>query len=117
MTKDLDYYLNLTWTYRFEWSIEDNCYTASIAELKGCISDGETIEEAIYMIKDALKSYISAMLEDNQKIPEPPKPCDFKGNIPYRTTPEKHYKLAQKSAITGKSINKIIDEAIDKEIA
>ena len=52
--KDLDYYMNLNWTYRFEWSDEDNGYVASVAELKGCMSFGETIEEATVMIKDAL---------------------------------------------------------------
>ncbi len=113
MTNNIDYYMKLNWTYRFEWSIEDECYIANIAELKGCVADGETIEEATKEIKDALASYIAACLEAGYKIPEPLKPSDFKGQIPYRTTSEKHYKLAQKAKITGKSINSIIDEATD----
>lgn len=117
MEKDLIYYLNLPWSYRFEWSNDDNCYVASISELQGCKSDGKTIEEATTMIKDALKSYISSLLEDNEAIPEPPKPADFKGSIPYRTTKEKHYKLSVRSNATGKSINKLIDEAVDNLLA
>lgn len=117
MNKDLNYYLNLPWTYCFEWSTEDNCYIASITELKGCITDGQSINEAAEMIQDALKSYISAMLESETEIPEPPKPEQYKGNITYRTTPQKHYKLARKAAALGKSINKFIDEVLDKEIA
>ena len=111
--KDLNYYLGLNWTYRFEWSVEDQCYVASIAELKGCVADGETKEEATLQIKDALISYISCSLEYNDDIPEPLKPSDYKGKIPYRTTSEKHYKLAQRAKSTGKSINSIIDEATD----
>lgn len=113
MARTLEYYLALPWSYRFEWSNEDQCYIASIAELKGCITDGATIEEATIMIRDALQSYISSLLEDNEYIPEPPKPNDFKGNIPYRTTPAKHLKLYIKANATGKSINKLIDEAVD----
>lgn len=76
-------------------------------------ADGETIEEATHQIKDALESYISACLEAGYNIPEPLKPSDYKGQIPYRTTSEKHYKLAQRAKSTGKSINSIIDEATD----
>lgn len=113
MTNNIDYYMKLNWTYRFEWSIEDQCYVASIAELKGCLADGETIEEATSAIKDALESYISACIDAGYTIPKPLQPSDFKGQIPYRTTPEKHYKLAQRAKITGQSINSIIDEATD----
>jgi antitoxin HicB len=117
MAKDLNYYLKLPWTYRFEWSNEDNCYIASIAELPGCSSDGETIEEAALMVKDALKCYISSMLNHSDSIPEPPKPEVFKGRITMRTTPEKHYKLARKASVMGKSINKLLDETLDNLLA
>ena len=117
MNKDLNYYLNLNWTYRFEWSDEDNCYIASIAELKGCMTDGKTIDEAAMMIKDALKSYIETFIGLNKEIPEPAKPSDFKGNIPFRTTPEQHYKLHKKATIEGISINKLIQRAVEKETA
>lgn len=113
MTNSIDYYMKLNWTYRFEWSIEDQCYIASISELKGCVADGETIEEATAAIKDALESYILACIEAGYTIPEPLQPSDFKGQIPYRTTSEKHYRLAQRAKTTGKSINSIIDEATD----
>lgn len=117
MNKDLNYYLDLPWTYRFEWSDRDKCYIASVAEINGCKTHGETIEEAALMIKDALTCWIETFLENGDAVPEPPKPEEYKGRVTYRTTPERHYKLAKKAAITGKSISKIIDEAIDKEIA
>ena len=114
MKKNLEYYMNLYWSYRFEWSDEDKCYIASIAELKGCVADGSTIQEAMTEILDALSSYIQACLEAGYDIPEPLKPSDYKGKIPYRTTSEKHYKLAVKAKATGKSINSLIDEATDE---
>lgn len=117
MKKDLTYYLNLHWTFRFEWSDEDNCYLASVAELPGCMSDGESIEEAAVMIREALKSHIYTMLKYGDKIPEPAKPEDFKGNIALRTTPVKHRKIARKASSEGKSINKFLNEIIDRELA
>lgn len=115
--KDLDYYMGLSWSYRFEWDPKDNHYVASISELKGCKSCGETIQEALEMITDALKNYLETHIEFGDPIPEPVKPSDFKGNITYRTSPDTHYKLHQKAISEGKSINKIIDELINNEIA
>lgn len=118
--KDLNYYLGLNWTYRFEWSDEDGGYVASVAELNGCMSFGETIEEATAMIKDALLSYLSCSLEYGDEIPEPMKASDFKGNITFRTTGSKHYKIAQRAKTLGISINAFIDSAVEdklKEIA
>lgn len=114
--KNLEYYLNLPWSYRFEWSNEDNCYVASIAELKGCMSEGETILQATEMIQDALKSYITCALQYGDNIPEPLKPIDFKGKIPYRTTPDRHYQLAKRAKSMGISINTLIDEAVEQKL-
>ena len=115
--KNLDYYLKLHWTYRFEWSDEDNCYVASVAELPGCMSDGETFDKAAKMIRDALESHLVAMLKHGDKIIEPPDPSEYKGKILFRTTPQKHYRLVKKAAAQGKSLNKLLDEIIDKEAA
>lgn len=114
--KSLKYYLNLPWSYRFEWSDEDECYVASIGELKGCMSHGDTILEATEMIQDALKSYISNSLQYGDEIPEPLKPVDFKGKIPYRTTPDKHYRIAKRAKSLGMSINALIDEAVEEKL-
>lgn len=116
MEKDLNYYINLPWSYRFEWSDDDNCYIASVAELKGCMSDGQDIEEASHMIKDAVKSYIESCIKNNDLITEPPKKEDCKGNITYRTTSEKHCKLLRKAIAQGISLNKLIDDATEKEL-
>lgn len=114
--KDLDYYMKLNWSYNFEWSDEDKGYIASITELKGCISFGEDIEEATKMIKDALKSYISASLQYGDDIAEPLKPIDYKGKISYRTTSDRHYKIAKRANSLGISINSFIDSAVIEKL-
>jgi TM2 domain-containing membrane protein YozV len=43
--------------------------------------------------RQALASYITTSLENNMEIPEPLKIKDFKRNITYRTSKERHYQL------------------------
>ncbi|MCD7740190.1 MAG: type II toxin-antitoxin system HicB family antitoxin [Candidatus Gastranaerophilales bacterium] len=116
MNKDLNYYLNLPWTYHIEWSNEDSCYVISIAELKGCKTEGGTLEEAVQMIADALHSHLSGCIEAGIEIPEPLKPVDYKGKIPYRTTSENHYKIAKRAKSLGISINAFIDGAVKEKL-
>lgn len=117
MKKDLKYYLNLNWTYRFEWDSRDNIYVASIAELKDCLSHGETIEEAVHNIKEALECHLTVMIKEGFEIPEPLKPSDYSGKFNLRISPEKHYKLAKKAATEGKSLNKLVNELINRGIS
>ncbi len=53
------------------WSEEDNSYIASIPELKGCMADGRTREEALKEIEIAKNLWIECALEDGEEIPEP----------------------------------------------
>jgi predicted RNase H-like HicB family nuclease len=117
MEKSLEYYLNLPWSYRIEWDDIDNCFLGSIEELEENMTCGQTPEEVLVNLKDALKAYILTSLKANLEIPEPVKLSNYKGNITYRTTPERHYKLAKKAAEQGKSINKLLDEIVEKEVA
>jgi len=113
MTKDLEYYLNLPWSYSIEYSDVDKCFLGSIKELEKNMTNGETQEECFFMLKDALKAYILTSLAQNLPINEPIRQNDFKGKIPYRTTSNRHYRLAKKAGETGKSINKLVDEAVE----
>ncbi len=47
------------------YSGEDGYFVAECPSLPGCISQGETREEAIVNIKEAIAGYIAALEEDN----------------------------------------------------
>jgi len=118
--KDLNYYLNLPYTYIIEWSDIDGCFLGSIVELERNMTCGQTREEVLSNLKEALLSYVTTSFENNMEIPEPLKIDDFKGIITYRTSKERHYSLAKQAKLYGKSINAFIDEAIGdklKEVA
>lgn len=44
-------------------------YVACVPILPGCMSQGETFEEAKENIKDAIKGYIEVLREDHDPIP------------------------------------------------
>ncbi|MCK9272501.1 type II toxin-antitoxin system HicB family antitoxin [Candidatus Gracilibacteria bacterium] len=44
-------------------------YTAEILELPGCVSYGETLEEAKEMIKDAAIGYITSLKKHGEYVP------------------------------------------------
>jgi len=49
--------------FRFRVSIhrdEDDVYIAECPALPGCVTDGETFEEALMMIKDAIRVYVAS---------------------------------------------------------
>jgi predicted RNase H-like HicB family nuclease len=114
--KNLDYYLNLPYTYIIEWSDVDGCFLGSIVELERNMTCGQTREEVLANLKEALASYVATSFDNNMEIPEPLKIDDFKGNITYRTSKERHYKLAKQAKLYGKSINAFIDEAINEKL-
>ena len=44
-------------------------YVAYVPALKGCVSQGETREEALRNIKEAMEAYVEALLEDGLTVP------------------------------------------------
>ena len=58
--------------YKFSVVIEktEEGYFAFCPELQGCYTQGETYEEIIENIKDALKLHLEDRLKDGEKIPE-----------------------------------------------
>ncbi len=49
---------------------EDGYWVAECPSLPGSISQGQTKEEALINIKEAIKGYIAALEEDSLPVPE-----------------------------------------------
>jgi predicted RNase H-like HicB family nuclease len=49
---------------------EDGYWVAECPSLPGCISQGETKEETIANIKEAIQGYVAALKEDGLPVPE-----------------------------------------------
>ncbi len=49
---------------------EEGGYTVTVPALSGCVTQGETLEEATAMAKDAIRLYIDALIADGAPVPE-----------------------------------------------
>ena len=52
------------------YSGEDGYFIAECPSLPGCLSQGQTREEAVSNIKEAIHVYIAALEEDSLPVPE-----------------------------------------------
>ncbi|MBI3152603.1 MAG: type II toxin-antitoxin system HicB family antitoxin [Chloroflexi bacterium] len=52
------------------YSGEDGYFVAECPSLPGCISEGQTREEAVVNIKEAINGYVAALVEDGVPVPE-----------------------------------------------
>lgn len=55
-------------------------YTVTFPDIDGCITEGDTLEEALYMAKDALVGYLYLSERDGDEIPAPSNIDDIKVN-------------------------------------
>jgi predicted RNase H-like HicB family nuclease len=60
------------------FSVESDGVSVEFPDLPGCLTCGDTEEEALFMAKDALHLHIYGMEQDGDPIPEPSKIKDLK---------------------------------------
>jgi antitoxin HicB len=69
-TKNLEYYLSLPYTIELTPDT-DGYWFAEIPLLEGCVTNGESREDALVMIDDAKRAWLETALELGLPIPEP----------------------------------------------
>ena len=52
-------------------------YGAYVPDLPGCVAAGETREEAVKLIREAIEMHLEAMHEDGLPVPEPLSSADY----------------------------------------
>lgn len=111
--RKIEDYLKLPYTLELKKE-EDGSYFISVKELEGCFSVGDTSEEAIEMIEDAKKTWISFSLEKGLPIPEPESSDikSFSGKFVVRVSPALHKKLSLQAKSNGVSLNYHVSEIL-----
>ena len=61
--------MQYTYTLLLEPDPEEGGYTVTVPALPGVVTQGETIEEAIAMGKDAIRCHIEGLLADGEPVP------------------------------------------------
>ncbi|MGZ3687305.1 MAG: type II toxin-antitoxin system HicB family antitoxin [Bdellovibrionota bacterium] len=104
--------------YRIEinWSAEDEAYIVRVPELPGCITHGDTPEQALKMAHVAVEGYLETLKRRGLPVPKPLAERKFTGKIPLRIDPVLHRDLASKATIEGVSLNKLIETKLKKAV-
>ena len=109
---------NLKYEVKIEYSAVDKCYVARVPELPGCASDGETMEEALRNIQEAMELYLDSLKARGISAPVPFSERKFSGNFPVRTDAERHRIIAEAARKQDKSLNEfVIEAALEKSKA
>lgn len=51
------------------WEPDDEVYTVWVPTLPGCVTFGKTIDEALHMIRDAIKCYVESLIAHGEEVP------------------------------------------------
>lgn len=115
-SKNIDYYLNLPWTYTIETETHkgQSYYIIHVNELPGICTDAESLDEGMNEIKSLIACAIEIYREKGEPVPEPIDREQFKGKILYRTDSERHYHIAKIAQRLHKSISKTLDALVDE---
>lgn len=65
-------------TYRILLNKEpEGGYTVTVPALPGCVTYGESVDEAISMAKEAIEVYIESLIAHNEPIPDESKTLEY----------------------------------------
>jgi len=86
---------------------EEGGYAVRIPDLPGCLSQGDTAEEAVEMIRDAQRGWLAVTLENGQSVPEPTaiERDGYSGKFNVRMPRRLHRALAEAADREGVSLN------------
>ena len=92
---------------------EGGGYLVEYPDIPGCMSDGETIEEAIANGKEALRDCLGVFRESGRKIPRPGvEAAQWRQRLP-RTL---YMKLTERAKSEGVSMNSLVTAMIGRAI-
>lgn len=103
--KSIEYYMALPYRMELVADVEEGGYVVSFPDLRGCISSGDTVEQAVANANDAKREWLTAAMEDGYEIPEPTTANEYSGQFKLRIPKSLHRQLAEHSKREGISMN------------
>jgi len=101
---DLPYHFELV----HDCAIDAEGWVATVRELPGCLAQGETQAEALANLREAMESWLDAMLELGRDIPPPASESSANGRILLRIPASLHERLAWEAEREGVSLNQYL---------
>jgi predicted RNase H-like HicB family nuclease len=107
MTKDLSYYMGLSYKVEVIEDTEEGGYALSCPELPGCMTCATTVGRGMLLLKDAKRAWLEACIEDGYPVPEPAGRGQYSGQFKLRLPKTLHRELAEDAKKEGVSMNQL----------
>lgn len=94
-------------------------YIAEVDELPGCIADGNTPEETLSKIRDAIRLWIDVQRKIGREVPMPKMyrgESEYSGRISLRTSKSLHASLVKIAESEGVSLNSFINDTLAEKV-
>lgn len=105
--KNLAYYLKLKYPIQVV-ECETGGYFVKIPDLPGCMSQGETLDEALRNLNEAKELWLEEMFESGLPIPEPADQTGMSGRFLLRLPRSLHARLTDEAEREGVSLNQYV---------
>jgi antitoxin HicB len=112
--KGVDYYLELPYGIELR-PYEDGTWFARVVELPGCMTEADTLEEVMGMIRDAQRVWVRAALETGAPIPEPqfiPAFSELRVRLPARP----RHRLTKQAAEEGTDLSGLVLSLLSRAV-
>jgi predicted RNase H-like HicB family nuclease len=90
------------------WSDEDEGFIATAQDLPGCSAFGETQEEAIRELQDAITAWVAAAKAAGNPVPTPSVRPEFSGKFVVRVPKTLHASLVRQAKLEESSLNQYV---------
>jgi predicted RNase H-like HicB family nuclease len=91
---------------------QDGRYSCQVLEFPGCFSSGDTAEDAMANLDEAIELWVESELEQGHDIPEPYDAREFSGRLTLRLPPDLHRRAAQVADLQRISLNRLLAAAV-----
>ncbi len=103
--KTMDEYMRLPYRMEIIPDPDEGGYAVRYPELPGCLTCGDTLDEAVRNAEDCKREWLTAALEEGVEIPEPAREDEYSGQFKLRIPKSLHKSLAEHSKAEGISMN------------
>jgi antitoxin HicB len=117
LVRAVDRYMALP--YRVELIPDEGGWFVRLPELPGCMSQGETPEEALAMIRDAQRGWLTVAVRHGDPIPEPVggEEHHYTGRFNVRVPKDVHRSLVAAAETEGVSLNLYVATVLARAVA
>ena len=115
--KRIDDYMNLPYKMEIVADVAEGGFAASFPELPGCVTCGETVEQAVKDALDAKRAWLEAAMESGVEIPEPSASMHYSGQFKLRIPKTLHRLLSETAKEEGISLNQYCVYLLSKEFS